>query len=204
MLGVKYADLQRDRDVNTPECTSISGGVEGRICVWLTGGESGHWERNVQRKRRKGKRERERERERERLWMIDCTCWAIRVRLIGWLSLHWTVISWGAPLWKPFKCELIDVIVLKMTELLWYYRTHFAFSPLWINNELNGNWQNVAFQKRGDSSERGRWRAAERKGKWEEETILSVCACVCVCVQVRTAWSWGHGNLTACVFWPVD
>lgn len=41
------------------------------------------------------------------------------VRLIGCLSLHWTVISQGAPLWKPFKCELIDVIVLKMTELLW-------------------------------------------------------------------------------------
>ncbi len=60
------------------------------------------------------------------------------MRLIGWLSLHWTVISLGSLLWKPFKCELIDIIVLKMTELMWYYRTHFAF-PLWVNSELNGN-----------------------------------------------------------------
>lgn len=33
-----------------------------------------------------------------------------------------------------------------MTEPCWYYRTHFAF-PVWVNNELNGNWQNVVIHK---------------------------------------------------------
>lgn len=55
--------------------------------------------------------------------------------LIGWLSIHSTVRSQGDPLWKPFNCELIDLIVLKVPELLWYYRTCFAVS-LWVNNEL--------------------------------------------------------------------
>lgn len=114
-------------------------GVEGWVSVWLTGNESGHWVWNVAlkpvRKKRGG-----------RLWQTDCTYWAIRVRLISWLSFHRTVICPGSPLCKSFKYELIDVIVLKMTELLWYYRTHLTF-PLWVNNELNGNWQNVAIQR---------------------------------------------------------
>lgn len=48
------------------------------------------------------------------------------------------VRSQGDPLWKPFNCELIDLIVPKMPELLWYYRTRFAVS-LWVNNELIDN-----------------------------------------------------------------
>lgn len=94
MFEVKYADSQQRRDVNTVECTSDSGGVEGRVNIWLTGGESGSWVWNVCRKSEKN---------RERLWLIDCTYWAIRVRLIGWLSFHWAVISLGDPLWKAFK-----------------------------------------------------------------------------------------------------
>lgn len=139
MLEVKYADLQHSRDVNTLECTSVSRGG-GRVSLYLI---DRWWVRQLsvecglissQKKKRGGT-----------LWQTDCTYWAIRVRLISWLSFHWTVISPGSPLWKPFKCELIDVIVPKMTELLWYYRTHLAF-PLWVNSELNGNWQNVAIQ----------------------------------------------------------
>lgn len=134
--------------------------------------------------RAKTDRERQMQGEGGRLWLIDCTSWAIRVRLIGCLSLHWTVISQGAPLWKPFKCQLIDIIVLKMTELLWYYRTQCAF-PLWINGELNGNWQNVAIQ-RGETattqkgmkdSRNGRKRSNRRK----EYNVCVHCTSVSVC-----------------------
>ena len=33
MLGVKYADSQHDRDVNTPECTSVSRGRRASLCL---------------------------------------------------------------------------------------------------------------------------------------------------------------------------
>lgn len=59
----------------------------------------------------------------------------IKMILIGWLSILWTVRSQGDPLWKPSNCELIDLIVLKMPELLWYYGTCFVVS-LQVNNEL--------------------------------------------------------------------
>lgn len=61
---------------------------------------------------------------------IDCTCWAIKVRLIGRLSIHWTVIILGAPLWKAFECELIDAIVLKMTVLLLVLQNTLCFSSV--------------------------------------------------------------------------
>lgn len=92
------------------------------------------------------------------------------MRLIGRLSIHWTVISLGAPLWKPFKCELIDVIVLKMTELLWYYRTHFAF-PLRLN-ELNGNQQNAAIQR-----EEAAARETDKRRHTDKKVHLRVVKC---------------------------
>ncbi len=142
-----------------------------------------------------------------RLWQIDCTYWAIRVKLIGWLSLRWTVISQGVPLWKPFKCELIDVIVLKMTELLWYYRTHLAF-PLWVNKEPNGNWQNVAIQREKTAGRENDKMKKEATAGWRNYTV-HVCVHVSVCVysmrvHIWAAKRWGHGNLNASVFWSVD
>lgn len=57
---------------------------------------------------------------------VGCTCRAIKTRLIGRLSIRWAAISRGDPLWKPLKCQLIGVIVLEVTELLWYFRTHIS------------------------------------------------------------------------------
>lgn len=57
---------------------------------------------------------------------IERTCRAIKTRLIGRLSIRWAVISRSDPLWKPFKCQLIGVIVLEVTELLWYFRTRIS------------------------------------------------------------------------------
>lgn len=57
---------------------------------------------------------------------IERTCRAIKTRLIGRLSIRWAVISRSDPLWKPFKCQLIGVIVLEVTELLCYFRTRIS------------------------------------------------------------------------------
>lgn len=148
------------------------------------------------------------EQARGKLWLIDCTYWAIRMRLIGWLSLHWTVISQGAPLWKPFKCQLIDIIALKTTELLWYYRTQYD-SPLWVNNGVNGNWQKMLQFRKGrqeQAEETKDSRKGERRNKRVQVTGRNDAELTCVClhVHVQTAAIWGHGNLSACVFWPVD
>lgn len=101
---------------------------------------------------------------------INWACWAIKVRLIGRLSIHWAVIILGAPLWKPFECELIDAIVLTMTVLLRYYRTRFAFPPC-VNEELKGDWKRVVFQR--EESER------EKK----QTSFL--------CFWTVSVWSWG-------------
>lgn len=54
---------------------------------------------------------------------VERTCRAIKTRLIGRLSIRRAVISRADPLWKPFKCQLIGIIVLEVTEPLWYFRT---------------------------------------------------------------------------------
>lgn len=47
---------------------------------------------------------------------IQRTCRAIKTRLTVGLSICRAVISHRHPLWKPFKCQLIGLIVLEMTE----------------------------------------------------------------------------------------
>lgn len=102
--------------------------------------------------------------------VVERTCRAIKTRLIGRLSFHRAVISHGDLLWKPFKCQLIAVIVLEVRELLWYFRRP-------ISGCLFGSthWSNIVIQRGDRCSRTGqkKKRNAMRKTTFPVEIILT-------------------------------